>query len=108
VRDATLTGPTPPTDIRGSEPTPPIYIRGGATPPSRAREGGPKGIVASTRKHRRSLPPAEIRGGKIPISYILYPISYILYKGILLRYRNLFEYERTIPLGDRRSPPSGG
>jgi len=30
------------------------------------------------------------------------------YIGIFLRYRILFEYERTIPLGDRRSPPSGG
>ena len=55
----------------------PLRAREGGAP-LRAREG-PKGIVASTRKHRRSLPPAEIRGGKIPISYILYPISYILY-----------------------------
>jgi len=30
------------------------------------------------------------------------------YIGILLRYRILFEYERTIPLGDRRYPLRGG
>jgi hypothetical protein len=43
----------------------PLRAREGGAP-LRAREG-PKGIVASTRKHRRSLPPADIRGGKIPL-----------------------------------------
>ena len=50
----------------------------------------------SSRVHENIVDPSPPKGGKF------------LYKGILLRYRIFFEYERTIPLGDRRSPPSGG